>query len=362
MIFSFPLSFISDLRYDCTIVCFFHQYLTVQKKGLEKGLVFIRCCDRIKCKQNDGSESMKTVVPDYYPAFRCKADKCEHTCCAGWEIDIDDDTYTYYKSIGGRMGEKLMNAISADSIPHFILEGEDERCPMLDKNGLCALITEFGEGALCQICADHPRFRNYYSDRTETGLGLCCEAAGGLILGNKDKVKLLTLADDGETEPLTEEERALFDLRSRMTVFLQDRRFPVHERMENVLALCHLKDTRSIKELAGIFLSLERLDETWTQRLLKLAGTDGKTIDRTDECGQTILEQFAVCLVFRHTPYLKNPKAVLSISGMVRIFEALCAEEKRRSGETKLLSAVETARLLSSEVEYSDENIEQLFR
>ena len=57
---------------------------------------------------------MKTVVPDYYPAFRCKADKCEHTCCAGWEIDIDDDTYTYYKSIGGRMGEKLMNAISAD--------------------------------------------------------------------------------------------------------------------------------------------------------------------------------------------------------------------------------------------------------
>ena len=32
---------------------------------------------------------MKIIAPNYYPAFRCIADKCRHSCCIGWEIDID---------------------------------------------------------------------------------------------------------------------------------------------------------------------------------------------------------------------------------------------------------------------------------
>ena len=45
----------------------------------------------------DGVEDkMKTVVPSYYKEFRCIADKCNHSCCKGWEIDIDDETYKKY--------------------------------------------------------------------------------------------------------------------------------------------------------------------------------------------------------------------------------------------------------------------------
>ena len=29
--------------------------------------------------------------PDYYEKFSCIAGACEDTCCAGWEIDIDDN-------------------------------------------------------------------------------------------------------------------------------------------------------------------------------------------------------------------------------------------------------------------------------
>ncbi|MGN1443410.1 MAG: flagellin lysine-N-methylase [Acutalibacteraceae bacterium] len=305
---------------------------------------------------------MKTVVPDYYPDFQCKAGRCRHTCCAGWEIDIDEETYEFYKRIGGDFGKRLSASVSTDGTPHFILQGEDERCPMLNADGLCDLIIEYGEEALCQICADHPRFINDYPDRTEIGLGLCCEAAGELILGKRDKVRLMILSDDGNAEPISERNRSIFELRNNLIGILQDRRFSTRERMRKVLAVCETEDNRSLKQLVDIFLRLERLDETWTDKLTGLDEADLQLLSNTDEHEQTILEQFAVYLAFRYSPCLGSEKAVLALSGTFRIFEALCAKKKRNSGTITLATAVENARLLSSEVEYSDENIECLFR
>ena len=34
---------------------------------------------------------MLNTVPDYYKKFSCIADKCPDTCCAGWEIVVDDE-------------------------------------------------------------------------------------------------------------------------------------------------------------------------------------------------------------------------------------------------------------------------------
>ena len=35
---------------------------------------------------------MTLIYPATADAFRCIADACRHTCCKGWEIDIDPDT------------------------------------------------------------------------------------------------------------------------------------------------------------------------------------------------------------------------------------------------------------------------------
>jgi lysine-N-methylase len=34
---------------------------------------------------------MKLIAPDTYPEFCCIADRCRHSCCIGWEIDVDPD-------------------------------------------------------------------------------------------------------------------------------------------------------------------------------------------------------------------------------------------------------------------------------
>ena len=66
---------------------------------------------------------MKLYAPDYYTKFACIADKCQHSCCIGWEIDIDDDTIEYYKTVEGSLGERLKNNIASDNeTAHFILK------------------------------------------------------------------------------------------------------------------------------------------------------------------------------------------------------------------------------------------------
>lgn len=54
---------------------------------------------------------MKRVVPDYYADFACVAGACRHTCCVGWEIDIDPDSLRRYQAMPGEMGERLRSYI-----------------------------------------------------------------------------------------------------------------------------------------------------------------------------------------------------------------------------------------------------------
>ena len=79
---------------------------------------------------------MQIMAPDYYKKFKCIAGDCKHSCCVGWEIDIDSDTLEIYNNIKGAWGEKLKKAISYDGdAPHFITDSND-RCPFLNKEGL----------------------------------------------------------------------------------------------------------------------------------------------------------------------------------------------------------------------------------
>ena len=57
-------------------------------------------------------------VPSYYKTFQCIADKCEHSCCIGWEIDIDEDSYDYYMGIEGAFGERLKEQTVTEDEEH----------------------------------------------------------------------------------------------------------------------------------------------------------------------------------------------------------------------------------------------------
>ena len=79
------------------------------------------------------------VYPNYYPEFQCIASRCRHSCCIGWEIDIDPETAEYYAEIEGKLGEKLRANIAGGEEAHFCL-GAEERCPFLTGENLCESI------------------------------------------------------------------------------------------------------------------------------------------------------------------------------------------------------------------------------
>ena len=165
---------------------------------------------------------MQNAYPDYYPLFHCIADRCRHNCCIGWEIDVDGDSLAAYDQIGGEMGERLHKCIDrSGEMPHFLL-GEQERCPFLNGKNLCDLILYGGEGMLCQICTDHPRYYEWFSDGREDGLGLCCEAAAELILAQTGAPAFDVTEADGVsetgTEAETELENVLFSMRDRSSI------------------------------------------------------------------------------------------------------------------------------------------------
>ncbi len=300
---------------------------------------------------------MKTVYPDYYESFKCIADKCRHSCCIGWEIDIDAQSLDFYKSVKGDFGERLYRNISLEGTPHFILK-EHERCPFLNENNLCDIYTNLGENNLCQICSDHPRFYNELKDRIEAGLGLCCEEAARLIITKKEPVKLL---GNNETSD------SLLILRQKAFDIITNRSVPFFRRTKNLMALFGIEHNGfNIIKWTGIFEGLERLDENWTKLLSLLKEkaeiADKNAFDCFIKSRETEYEQLAHYLLYRHfskaefveDAAIYSAFAVLSCELIYTLGTVIFAEKGGFSIEDQL----ELVRLFSSEIEYSDENLD----
>lgn len=308
---------------------------------------------------------MKLIAPDYYDEFKCIANKCKHNCCIGWEIDIDEDTFDYYNSLEGAIGERLKKNISTEGdAAHFCLS-EKERCPFLNEKNLCDIITELGEDALCDICADHPRFRNYFSDREEIGLGLCCESAGKLILSNTKKVQLVVLDDDGDAEELTEDEEKILKKREELFSLLQSEDKTLDEKISLMLSLCDAqRKERSLKEWAEVFLSMERLDESWTDLLCSLKNADGNNLTlKNEKQWETVFTQLLHYFVYRQFSLCREDgrakeRLVFAVDSCLFI-KQLCAFSEQKGEVLTFDDIVEYSRMYSAEMEYSEENVEK---
>ncbi len=303
---------------------------------------------------------MKHFAPAYYPHFRCIADACRHSCCIGWEIDIDPVSREKYGKIGGEIGRRLAREIVDADPPHFHL-GADERCPFLREDGLCTLILELGEDSLCEICTLHPRFRNFFSDRVEIGLGLCCEAAAELILTRGGEMTLVAVDEDGE-EPfsLSEEEEALLGYREELLALCEDGNLTLEEKAQSLLnTVDAAMPDFTWKEWQDVYACLERLDQAWEELLSRL---DGESASVGSEWNAPLSHLFSYFL-YRHLPSALDAEcldaairarvcfAVLSVSIIRRIFAG---------GEQTMESLGEICRQYSAEVEYSDDNLDRI--
>lgn len=293
---------------------------------------------------------MIEIVPNYYEKFRCIADKCKHNCCIGWEIDIDEDTMELYNSLDTPMGERIRRNIEGDE-PHFIL-GKDDRCPFLNEKGLCDIICEHGDGAICDICYLHPRFKNFYSSFEETGLGLCCEEAARIILSEKEKFFV------EKPDAMTEEEEIFFRIRNKVFSALQNRELTIMERFSALAEDIGIEFEFSLKNLCDFYLSLERLDDCWTEELLKLKEFSFDKKIFCDDRFKVFFEQLGCYFIFRHLRRESYEDGINFMLISCYLIGAMWANNENISIE----KMADIARMYSAEIEYSDENTDMVSR
>ena len=279
-----------------------------------------------------------TIIPDYYKDFKCIASECRHNCCIGWEIDIDKDTAARYEKLaeeeqdGSPLSERFKDstAFADDGTLHFVLS-EDERCPFLRDDGLCELICNYGEDILCNICADHPRFRNFKKDHVEMGLGLACEEAARIIISHEGPVKYEELETGKESVP----------------DHLRKKQKPIELIPDDEIDWDYFAD---------FLLSLERLSDEWTDHLNMLlleSGTPHQKVFRDKEWKERF-ERIKEYLLFRHSNGDEHDFVEFSWNLIIKLMD-IRYKKTKRADVSELISI---ARLFSSEIEYSDENAE----
>lgn len=205
---------------------------------------------------------MTELYPEYYDSFCCIADRCEDTCCAGWEIDIDDASYDAYMRVGGDLGARLRECIKTygemqegseyEEVyeQHGFVLTEDKRCPFLDEHNLCDLYKELGEDSLCEVCTNTPRnFLEYMCGDDmvrEISISASCPEAARLIYGSDEPMRFVkrttseesdSIRYDDEEEMLIEAELGSFlkNVRDEAIRILQDRRKDLSERVRMFL-------------------------------------------------------------------------------------------------------------------------------
>jgi len=304
---------------------------------------------------------MLSVYPDYYNDFKCINKKCRHNCCIGWEIDIDSDTLEFYKSVKGEFGKKLENNIGFTEEAHFIL-GENERCPFLNNDNLCEIHINLGEENICDICKEHPRFHNELPTRIESGIGLCCEEAARIILSKKSKVKFII---NGEQ---CDEDATIF-LRDKIINILQNRDNSIEQRIEEMYSLLKLERKRfDFVYFSDFLLGLERLDEKWTEILCflkeNIETADLNSFNEHMKNRQTEYEQLLVYIIYRH---FVNAFDLYEMQSVIRfadfafcLISAVGAAVYTVGGNFDFSAQTELVRIFSSEIEYSEENLENL--
>jgi lysine-N-methylase len=129
----------------------------------------------------------KRLQPSGYHAFRCIGADCEDTCCSGWLVNIDKETYELYQRCDdAEMGPRLRELVtinpasqSGNSYARIGLDGAS--CPFLER-GLCGVQNRLGESFLSITCAKYPRVWNVVDDVLQRSLDLACPEAARLML------------------------------------------------------------------------------------------------------------------------------------------------------------------------------------
>lgn len=135
------------------------------------------------------------LMPTYASRFVCIGGDCEDTCCAGWGVALDRESFLRYHDcqdpvLRPLFLEHVQENPSSKSSRDFghIAPREDacRSCGLLSDRRLCLIQERLGEEALSDICAHYPRTFYQVGELHQMALTLSCPEAARLALLAED--------------------------------------------------------------------------------------------------------------------------------------------------------------------------------
>jgi lysine-N-methylase len=129
---------------------------------------------------------LEHLRPQYAKRFHCIGADCEDTCCQGWDVVVDQATYSRLcasPSLQSRAKEHLVVISDPSDSKYARIQLTSSRiCPFLTTERLCSIQQQHGEYYLPELCATFPRVSRSIDGLRETALSLSCPEAARLVL------------------------------------------------------------------------------------------------------------------------------------------------------------------------------------
>ncbi len=138
----------------------------------------------------------KLLRPRYAEDFRCIGPACEDTCCSGWAVYIDRQTYDKYQALPPSPLRILLDThvqrtseTSNPDAPFATIQmSPSGACPMHNADKLCQIQAEKGASYLSHTCSTFPRRDDIVDSLKETTLSLSCPEAARLVLSSTQRL------------------------------------------------------------------------------------------------------------------------------------------------------------------------------
>lgn len=137
---------------------------------------------------------MTASAPRYMARFRCIAEACEDTCCAGLTVPISESRWSLLRQkVAGGPDEARVSALitpnpdgATGQQAGILGKRADGHCAFLDEAKLCSLQRKHGEAVLPDGCSVFPRVLTRWGAQVEMAGSLACPETARLCLLAED--------------------------------------------------------------------------------------------------------------------------------------------------------------------------------
>lgn len=252
--------------------------------------------------------NVNMFIPKYMLDFKCIGSECTDTCCAGWDINIDEDTYEKYINSTGELKELVKGKFKENKNSYdylnkgFMILKEKNKCPFLNDNLLCDIHGKVGEESLCITCKRFPRVYNIVDNIYEkSGLASCPEICIKAFL-NKNKMEFIEMeevVDESaieirriiDTEIFEGSDNLLqyfWDIRVNSINIIQNRNFSIEERL-GILKSFYNKIEKYYNEKD--FEKIEELLEKYSERDIDFKSLNNLDLNGSNEFYLRLLDK-----------------------------------------------------------------------